>query len=392
MLLSLIRYFRGYVVFSVIGKFPERFLNITARNGIILWNPVPNDGKITASMYLCDYKRIRSTARKSRVRTKVEKRCGFPFVINRYRHRKGLFFGAIFGLILCLFLSNFIWSVQISGTENISNTYLSELLSEVGVKTGIWKKGVDVEKAERDIQRKCHDIRWMSINITGSLTTVEVKETYKKPKLDKKKKPCNIKAECDGVITKIKTYNGKNVVTKGSGVVKGQLLVSGLDETKQGALKYVRANAEVFADVTEQMQFSYQKNINYYSVKENSTKRSRIEFLWLDFPCTLSFKNYEKYVTSVSRHSLCINDVILPASVRTQNDRELCVGSAELSRKKVLKKAETDSVLYEIFSKNKSTPIEKQISVNENKNGYICTVNYTFNENIAKQVEFDVTE
>lgn len=123
----------------------------------------------------------------------------------------------------------------------------------------MWKNNSDVDQIERNIQRKCGDIRWMSINITGSLVTVEVKETYKKPKLDTSKNPCNVKAVKDGVITRIQAYNGRPVVTKGSGVVNGQLLVSGLDETKQGDMRYLRANAKVYADITEQQTLSIPK-------------------------------------------------------------------------------------------------------------------------------------
>lgn len=73
------------------------------------------------------------------------------------------------------------------------------------------------------------------------------------------KNPCNVKAVKDGVITRIQAYNGRPVVTKGSGVVNGQILVSGLDETKQGDMRYLRANAKVYADITEQQTLSIPK-------------------------------------------------------------------------------------------------------------------------------------
>ena len=40
MLLKIIRFLRGSVDFTASGKFPERFMNITAKNGVNLWNPV----------------------------------------------------------------------------------------------------------------------------------------------------------------------------------------------------------------------------------------------------------------------------------------------------------------------------------------------------------------
>lgn len=57
MLLKIIRFLRGNVDFTASGKFPERFMNITSKNGVNLWNPVPKNNAISASMYLSDYKK-----------------------------------------------------------------------------------------------------------------------------------------------------------------------------------------------------------------------------------------------------------------------------------------------------------------------------------------------
>lgn len=392
MLLEIIRFFRGNVDFTASGKFPERFINITAKNGVNIWNPVPAKNAISASMYLSDYKKIRTLAKKSRVKTKITAKHGMPFIVNRYKARTGLFAGAVFGIILCIFLSNFIWSVKISGTEEISNTYLESLLGDNGISVGVWKNNLDVDQIERNIQRKCGDVRWMSINITGSLVTVEVKETYKKPKLDTSKNPCNVKAVKDGVITRIQAYNGKPVVTKGSGVVNGQVLVSGLDETKQGDMRYLRANAKVFADITEQRTLSIPKKITYSTATDNYVDRKNLKFLWIDFPCNLAFESYENSVSTVHGENLFINDVVLPVGFKIQTDRELVTEDYTISKSSAQEIVKTDCILYEIFAKSESTVVSRNISVKENKSGYNFTADYIFNENIACQVDFDVTE
>ncbi len=392
MLLEIIRFFRGNVDFTASGKFPERFMNITAKNGVNIWNPVPAKNAISASMYLSDYKKIRTLAHKSRVKTKITAKHGLPFIVNRYKARTGLFAGAVFGIILCIFLSNFIWSVKISGTEEISNTYLESLLEDNGISVGVWKNNLDVDQIERNIQRKCGDVRWMSINITGSLVTVEVKETYKKPKFDTSKNPCNVKAVKDGVITRIQAYNGKPVVTKGSGVVNGQVLVSGLDETKQGDMRYLRASAKVFADVTERRTLSLPKKTRYSTATDNYVDRKNLKFLWIDFPCNLAFESYDNFVSTVHGENLFLNDVVLPVGLRIQTDRELVTKDYTISKSTAQEIVKTDCILYEIFTKGKSTVVSKNISVKENKNSYNFTADYIFNENIAGQVDFDVTE
>ena len=71
MLLRLIRWSKGYVDFSAYGKFPERFINLTTRNGINVWNLKPVQNGLTATMQVYDYKNIRSIASKSKLRLRV---------------------------------------------------------------------------------------------------------------------------------------------------------------------------------------------------------------------------------------------------------------------------------------------------------------------------------
>lgn len=85
MLLRLIRWSKGYVDFSAYGKFPERFINLTTRNGINVWNLKPVQNGLTATMQVYDYKNIRSIASKSKLRLRVTGRHGLPFYAQRYK-------------------------------------------------------------------------------------------------------------------------------------------------------------------------------------------------------------------------------------------------------------------------------------------------------------------
>lgn len=391
-LLSFFRFFRGYVDFYAGGKFPERFMNVTARYGINLWNAVPEDGGISGSMYLCDYRRIRPAARKSGVRVRVRRRHGVPFFINRCKPRAGLAAGALVGLIVLLILSNFIWSVRIVGSDNISDTYLLGVLKENGVSVGAYKNNLDVQGIERKILLKVKQIGWMSINITGNVVNAEIKEKAEKPTIDSGTKPCNIKAKCDGVITDIKATSGTTEVLRGSGVSKGDLLVSGITETKLETTRYVRAKAEVFADVSEERKIKIPKKNNYCFLTENKTQRYRAHFLWLDFPCSLSFDCYKSFMGSVRTQNLFLNDVVLPAGISTLTTYEAGEMSVTTDKNTAKKIALNDALLYEVFSKPDSVVVKREINISEEKGGYNADVNYIFNENIAQSVEFEVTE
>lgn len=392
MLVKFIRFCRGYVDFFAKGKFPERFMNIASRYGINLWNAMPQKGGISGSMYLSDYRKIRLVARKSKVRVHITSRSGMPFIINGYKQRAGLGAGMIAGLIIILILSNFIWSIKIVGTSTISNTYLYSVLANNGISVGAYKNGLDVESIERKISLKIPEISWMSINITGNVINVEIKEKSEKPPIDTGTKPCNVKAKCDGVITKIKASSGTTKVLKGSGVAKGDLLVSGLNETKLDTINYVRAKAEVFADVIENRQITIPKHINYYSLDEKRTDRNRLQFLWLNFPCSMSFESYDHSVNSTQSQNFYINDIVLPVGISTLTTYEIVPQSVTVSRKTAEQIVCNDALLYELFAKPDSTTVKREITLKESNDGYTAKIDYIFNEDIAQSVEFDVTE
>lgn len=117
MLLRLIRWSKGYVDFSAYGKFPERFINLTTRNGINVWNLKPVQNGLTATMQVYDYKNIRSIASKSKLRLRVTGRHGLPFYAQRYKQRAGLLIGAVIGIVLIAVLSKFIWYIDAPPTK-----------------------------------------------------------------------------------------------------------------------------------------------------------------------------------------------------------------------------------------------------------------------------------
>ena len=392
MLVQLIRFFRGYVDFTANGKFPERFLNITSRYGINLWNAKPSKHSINASMYISNYRKIRLAAKKSGVKTRISSKHGLPFFINKYKPRIGIPIGAAAGVILIILLSNFIWSVSITGAQTVSETKIKQVLSENGVKTGGYKNNLDVQKIERDTMLEIEEIGWMSVNITGNIASIEIKEKAQKPKIDSSTTPCNIKAKCDGVITDIKSKKGNVQVKKGSGVAKGDLLVSGIIETKMNTLQYVRANAEVFADVVYKKESSIKSEYEYTFLGGEKTYRNRAFLLWLEFPCSISFSSYENSVFSESSQNVICNDTVLPRGIKTSTQSDLISIEKKLTKSEAEKIFMNDLLLYEAFEKPKSKVVSRQVTVNKTGDEYRCETDYIFNENIAYSEEFSVTD
>ncbi|MCQ2514414.1 MAG: sporulation protein YqfD [Ruminococcus sp.] len=395
MLNKIVRFVLGYVDFTAEGRFPERFLNLTSRSGVNLFNTVPSSKGLSASMSLSDYFTIRKIARKSRVRLKVVGRHGMPFIVNKYSNRIGIPVGGFLGIILIMILSNFIWSVQITGIDTVSNTYIRNLLNDYGISVGAYKNNIDVKSVERNIQLNVNEIGWMSINLTGNIASVELKAKAIKPEIKDTVTPSNLKAKCDGVITKINVRRGVTAVTKGSGVTKGDLLVSGIAESSKenvDTIRYLRASGEIFADVMSEKKFSIPSSYEYCHIMDNYAVRNNLKVLWLSFPTKMSFDFYEGFARQYRTENLTINETVLPISITTQTDFETGISKAEPDMESAGRIFENQAALYEIFECGEKSVVSRDMHIMQAENGYNCVIDYVFNENIAENVDFIVTE
>lgn len=392
MLLRLIRWSKGYVDFSAYGKFPERFINLTTRNGINVWNLKPVQNGLTATMQVYDYKNIRSIASKSKLRMRVTGRHGLPFYAQRYKQRAGLLIGAVIGIVLIAVLSKFIWYIDAPPTKSLSTSQILSALEEDNVKVGSYINSIDTENTERKLILKNEQIGWISLNIMGSTMSVNIEEKAPKPDTPDFKTPCNIKANNDGVITSIKTARGETKVMKGSGVVKGDLLVSGIVETKQETIEYVHASAEIMADVIYKKEYTIPKSYEYYSLTDNRTYRYMCGILNFYFPCSLSFKSYDDSVFASRKEKLSFNGTNIPIELITQSETEVSRTEVNLDKATLDKKILAQSMLYEVFEKPESRLVSRKITTKTSSDSIIAEISYIFNENIAQTSEFSVTD
>ena len=391
MLVGVVRWFRGYVGFTATGRFPERLLNLAAVRGVNIADPRPVEGGVGGIMSVSDYRRIRPLARRARVRLRVNRRRGLPFVLRRYRGRYGLAAGAVLGAVAVGVLSQFLWSYRVLGADSLSEQHIRRVLAESGISVGTYLGDLDVEPIERNLLRELDGITWVSVNLMGCTADVEVRQKAQKPEIQSME-PCNVVAKADGVITKLKVREGFAAVKEGSGVAAGELIVSGFNPTKQGGVRYMHADADIYADVISKRELKIPKSYNYYSLTENKIDRTRLKFLWFEMPLSLSFGSFDHRAVTVRDRSLVLNGTVLPVgtSVETTRELEMCrAATNEASASEIFRNAE---LLYEAFSKPDSRPVSRKFVVNEDENGYSCEFNCVFNENIAQTAEFSVTE
>lgn len=236
----------GYVRICIHGYFIERFINLLSNLKVPVWGMKRvNRAEVTLCLRARDFKKVRMPARKAGVRVRIQKKRGLPFLLYRYRKRKGMALGLalFFALIFCM--SAFLWSVEVTGNKTVEKTELLSMLEEQGFKPGRLSVSFDLHKLEYEILSHFPQIIWTHIGIYGSKAVVEVKEGRMPPPIVPEGEPCNIVAAADGVVTRLVVYQGEAKIKEGEAVAKGQLLVSGVLDSKVTGMRLVHAAADV---------------------------------------------------------------------------------------------------------------------------------------------------
>lgn len=330
LLIKIISFLFGYVSFSARSGFPERFINLCRLNKIPLRNLKCSDSVLTAETDRNSYKRIRPVAKKSGMKVRIEKKHGLPFFLNRHRHRFGLIIGAVFCGIAVLFLSTRIWRIEVTGNNRVSAEEITAVFAKLGIREGAPSNDVNASEIEAAALRDLPDISWLNINFSGCTAMIEVRETVEKPKTDNDNMPSNLVASRDGQILILRPFNGTAEAAVGMSVLKGDLLISGIEENKDLSASFCKAEGYVVAKTVRNSDFVMP--MQFPALQKTETKKSRtLHFLFFNIPVG------KKLSSGFSESSsLCIKNIALPLGITKTVENTCAEFNCELSEKDAL--------------------------------------------------------
>ena len=212
---------------------------------------------------------------------------GLPYVISKYRKRWGILLGIIASVFMIFYFNSFLWDVRVEGNNTITASEIIGRLESYGVRVGANKKNIDVSGIENQILIDNDDVSWISINIQGNVALVEMRENVK-GKDEGKTKFANIVAKKSGVIEYTEIYNGNVIVRGGQYVDEGELLISGIYDSKRVGFRFTRAAGRVYARTVEEIiikipleyeekEYSgvvkYEKSLNFFGFSLKISKK-----------------------------------------------------------------------------------------------------------------------
>ncbi len=373
---------KGFVGFDIVGDSPERLYNLLANNGVDVWNLRRRKDVLSGCVGYRDYLKIRPFCRKVGVKTRVTGRYGLPFFLKRHRLRVGFFAGAVLFLVSLFFLSGFIWNVNVVGNEAVPTSEILTALDGLGLREGVRRKGLDTEALRMNLALKVDGIAWASINIEGVKATVNIAES--RPLKGEADAPCNLVAERDGVIVAVEVESGTSQVKVGQSVAKGDRLVSGLTEYKDGTYKFVPSKGRIYAETEREISCFVPFSQSVTDRSGKAVTRYAVSFFGVKIPLYLgSVKGgyeVEQEIKFFEQDGAYIPIRLYKTVFFKTVTREMVLNDDEARQM-----AEENLRSKEQYELQNKEILHKSTEIQEVDGGILLTAKYSLKENIAKK-------
>lgn len=382
----LLCYICGYIRVSVEGYYIERFINICTNKKIIIWNLKRDKNvKLYFNVSINDFKTIIKIAKKLKCHTKIEKKCGLPFLLNRYKKRKIFAMLVIIVAISACIVSNFVWNIEIKVEDDNNLEGIFEDITQSGLNVGMLKSKINTKDVINKVRLKRDDVAWMGIELKGTNAIISIVKSDKKPDIVDETDYCNIVSDKVGMITKISAQNGTANVKVGDTVNVGTVLINGWLEGKYTGIRYVHAKGKVEAKVwhTKYKFVPY----NTTEIKETGKVEKFYSIKFNNFEINLQKRvsKFKFYDTIEAEEKLKLfSDFYLPISVKKVTNKEQIKEEKTYNNEqaKDLGIQELEEELnLEIEDKNRI--VNKNVNTYEKENGIEVYVTYEVLENIG---------
>ncbi len=244
-------YIVGWREIDVVGYYVEEFLNLIKDEHVDVWDVLKVDQcHISFKIHSFSTEKLLELSESKQSLREMEitvgNTNGMMEDLLKYKLRSGLFIGFVLFAVILIIMTSFIWKIEILGLTSLSEDVLLEALENNGIFIGAMTTGHDFQQIKYDIIQEYDSIAYITINIQGCKAVVEVDESIVPPEVTEKV-PCNIYAKTNGQILLIEAYKGAPQVEKFSAVRKGQLLVSGIYNSKVIGYRMVHSDAKIIA-------------------------------------------------------------------------------------------------------------------------------------------------
>lgn len=247
-----------------------------------------------------------------------------------------LFTSLLIGLIIIIFLTNFIFDIEIIHTNKQIVNLVSSELEKNGIKKYIFKKKYsELEKIEDKILKDNKDkLEWLEIEVVGTKYVVRIEER----KIVEEKTNNNyqnIVMSKGGILKKIIAYSGEKVKEINTYVNANDIVISGNITKPNGEIIQTKASGLLYAEVWYTIEVEYP-----YHYKEELLTGKAKDVYYINFlNKRISLFDFKKFNSFSSKPKTIIKNTFLPISFIKEKQYELNVIDEIYTEEEVIDKA-----------------------------------------------------
>lgn len=313
--------------------------------------------------------------------------------LKKLKYRIGVLIGVLVAIATLYLSSNLVWRIDIDGNHNLTDEEVTKILENSNFRVGSYIPSIDYDEIQNNILLNSNKLSWVSLNITGNVAKVEVKETLTIDK-NKENRYTNVVASETGQIVEMKILNGKKVVTIKDVVKEGDLLISGVSDSQSQGVKYTNASGEVYAIVNKDIQISipYENEAKIYTGKVYIKKRIKIFSKLINF--SLNNNKYDEFCDKIEKEKQIVlfGKYKLPIIVYETRYYQYKIEKLVYSTDEAVDIAMTklrDNLDKELVG---AELVSKSIKTKNNNGLVVVNCNVYIIKNIAKEVQIIIEE
>ena len=383
--------FMGYAVCRVSAEHGPALLNLFRRQGIV-YSPMPSDGEsLCFGCRLSLLPQLRRACAASGIALHVQRKGGLPTLFWRYRRRLGLGIGLVLFALVMTLGSRVVWDIRVEGNESVELPVLMEQLKACGLSIGSYLPSLDTDQIEGRLLTQSRQIAWVSVNIKGTVASVQIRELMKAPG-QTETEPTNLVAASDGVIESVKLLSGIPSVKVGDVVRKGELLASGVRDSSAYGYRISSARGEVLARTEHTLSITLERGQEQKRVTEEKILEKTLFFFGKAIKIAKSTGIVDRNCDTIKRLEICSlpGGVALPVSVLTVSARAYELETVVLSDEQ-LRQSAYEQLGRELTAKTAgATLLSQHVSEQITPQGIVLSCRYVCTENIAEPLPLEV--
>lgn len=390
----------GGFVYRLTSESYSRFYKELAGSDIPVSDMYEKDGELTLTVSAEYASRFLKVCKRSGCNAKMLYTFGAISFLQKLIQRSGLIIGMMVSAIMMYHYSDVVIQLKVDTEDETLRTQVIEVLRDEGITTGTYIPDIDLVIAERALKRKIDDISWAGITRTGCGLSIDIVKNIKPVKGIATGMPCHLIACENGVIEEVELLDGELKKCIGSGVVKGDMIVSGdyiteEDQWHEGETihvqhhNYVRSIGKINGTFERVMTFE-QPFEEIVKVKIPSTQSLySIRYFDMDIPL-LSSKPDGFFTSSDKLYNSGIFGYEFPLSLNKSELTEYDRVPVTLSEDEAFSRAEDMTEKYEKNFLHEYELKDKKITKTRTDSGVKLSVRYTLYGSIVKESEFFV--